>query len=96
MTIYVKENCGVSGVGKAGTAASDGTYEQGLVSALVQPSGMKVVVPADAPEVVNFLRSAATMSADTIGLCLLSFLLCEVKLFKYYVIRKYYCSISCS
>ena len=35
----------IAGVGKAGGAASDGEYENSLVSALVQPSGMKVTVP---------------------------------------------------
>jgi hypothetical protein len=57
-----------SGIGRAGSAATDGSYEQGVISSLCEPGGMKAVPPEDKLRV--FLDSAPTLSADVVGACL--------------------------
>mmetsp|Transcript_16816 Transcript_16816/g.25277 ORF Transcript_16816/g.25277 Transcript_16816/m.25277 type:complete len:704 (-) Transcript_16816:165-2276(-) len=57
------------GMGRAGHAASDGAYEQSLVSSLCEPGGMKAVPPQD--KLASFLSAAPTLSAELVGTSLL-------------------------
>jgi len=68
-----------SGMGKAGSAASDGVYETTLISNLVQPQGMKVAIPADSPALVSFLSCAGTLSPDIVGNRLLDYLMLDTE-----------------
>ena len=58
------------GFGRAGSAASDGSYEQGLIAGLCEPGGMKAVPPQD--KLAKFLKAAPTLSADLVGTCLMN------------------------
>lgn len=60
------------GLGRAGSAASDGVYEQNLVAALCEPGGMKAVPPEDKLE--GFLSAASTLSPELIGSNLIGFI----------------------
>eukprot|EP00604_Paraphysomonas_vestita_P003314 CAMPEP_0174820226 /NCGR_PEP_ID=MMETSP1107-20130205/3911_1 /TAXON_ID=36770 /ORGANISM="Paraphysomonas vestita, Strain GFlagA" /LENGTH=696 /DNA_ID=CAMNT_0016035147 /DNA_START=1922 /DNA_END=4012 /DNA_ORIENTATION=- len=60
------------GLGRAGQAASDGSYEQTLVASLCEPGGMKAVPPEDKLE--EFLITAPTLSPELIGSSLLGFI----------------------
>lgn len=60
------------GIGRAGQAASDGSYEQTLVASLCEPGGMKAVPPEDKLE--EFLTTASTLSPELIGSNLLGFI----------------------
>ena len=54
--------------GRAGAAASDGTYERGIIEALCDPSGLKAVPQED--KLQAFLGSVTTLSPDVVGGCL--------------------------
>lgn len=55
-------------VGRAGTAATDGTYEKSMIDALCEPGGLKPVPPED--KLLQFLTAAPTLSPDIVGNCL--------------------------
>jgi hypothetical protein len=58
-----------AGMGRAGAATSDGTYERGLIESLCEPGGMKAVPQED--KLVSFLQTAPTLSAELVGNALL-------------------------
>jgi hypothetical protein len=58
------------GYGRAGSAASDGTYEGGVIAGLCESGGMKAVPPQD--KLATFLNTAPTLSPDVVGSCLLN------------------------
>lgn len=53
------------GMGRAGAAASDGQYEQQMVTSLCEPGGMKAVPPED--KLQAFLLAAPTLSPEVVG-----------------------------
>ena len=57
------------GMGRAGSAASDGQYEQQMVASLCEAGGMKAVPPEDALQA--FLSAAPTLSPEMVGASLL-------------------------
>lgn len=59
---------GVSSYGRAGAAATDGTYEKAMIDALCEPGGLKPVPPED--KLQEFLLAAPTLSVDVVGNCL--------------------------
>lgn len=59
---------GVASYGRAGAAATDGTYEKAMIDALCEPGGLKPVPPED--KLQEFLMAAPTLSVDVVGNCL--------------------------
>lgn len=57
------------GMGRAGSAASNGDYERGLVESLCEAGGMKAVPQED--KLASFLKSASTLPAEHVGNALL-------------------------
>jgi hypothetical protein len=60
---------GPLGSGRAGGAASDGSYERSLIESLCEPGGLKPV--PNEQKLAEFLNTAPTLSAELIGSCLL-------------------------
>jgi hypothetical protein len=58
-----------SGVGRAGGAQSDGSYERSMIEGLCESGGLKVVPPED--KLDAFLIAAQTLSPDLVGPCLI-------------------------
>ena len=56
------------GRGKAGAAASDGAYEEGVVQTLCDAAGLKPVPQEE--KLRQFLSDAPTLSPELIGFCL--------------------------
>ncbi len=57
-----------TGLGRAGSAATDGSYEKTLVDSLCEPSGLKTVPPEN--KLNDFLVAAVSLSPETIGNCI--------------------------
>ena len=58
-----------SGVGRAGTAQSYGSYERTIIDSLCESGGLKAVPAED--KLQSFILAAHTLSADIVGSCLL-------------------------
>jgi hypothetical protein len=58
-----------AGMGRAGSAASDGQYEKQMVDSLCEPGGMKAVPPEE--KLQAFLQAAPTLSPEVVGESLL-------------------------
>lgn len=61
-----------NGIGRVGSAASDGSYERSLISSLCEPSGLKAVPPKDLLK--QFLVTVHTLSPEIVGLCIIDVL----------------------
>jgi len=55
----------VRSTGQTSGAASDGSYERGIISTLCTPGGMRAVPPKD--KLDGFLKSALTLDPDVVG-----------------------------